>query len=128
MDERQQQELRDWAERLAAASDAERRATGRAILTLLAQIEALQAELDAASSPATRHEPSRSASLSRSMADRSKPSTAAEADLLNSDRFEQGRDLAEPLPDDAGAVADTEVGLRGRVRRAARHLRAENRN
>jgi hypothetical protein len=45
MDERQQQELRDWGERLAAASDGQQRAMGRAILMLLAHIEALQAEL-----------------------------------------------------------------------------------
>ena len=122
MDEGQQQELRDWAERLVAASDAERQAMGRAILILLAQIEVLQAELDAASSPATQHQPG--AEHRR----RATHSNAAEADPLNCDGFEQGRNLVEPLPDDAGTVADTEFGLRERVRSAARRLRAENRS
>jgi hypothetical protein len=54
VDDRQQQELRDWGSRLAAASDAERRAMGRAILMLLAHIEALQAKLYAAS-PVTHY-------------------------------------------------------------------------
>jgi hypothetical protein len=45
MDDHEQRELRHWAEQLAAAADAERRAMGRAILMLLAQVEALQAEL-----------------------------------------------------------------------------------
>jgi hypothetical protein len=57
VDDHELRELRDWAERLAAVCDADQRAIGRAILMLLAQIEALQAELDAASRPATQHHP-----------------------------------------------------------------------
>lgn len=47
VDERQHQELQVWAEALAAATDAERRAMGHALLMLLAQVEALEAELAA---------------------------------------------------------------------------------
>lgn len=48
MDRRQEQELRAWANALAGAQEADRKAMGRAILMLLGQIESLRAELDRA--------------------------------------------------------------------------------
>jgi hypothetical protein len=122
MDERQQQELGDWGERLAMASDGQQRAMGRAISMLLAHIEALQAELDAASTPVTHHQPG---------AEHRQGSTptVAEADPPDGDGYEWDRHLVESPTDDAGTGENTsETGLRGRVRRAARHLRAENRS
>jgi hypothetical protein len=92
------------------------------ILMLLAHIEALQAELDAASTPVTHHQPG---------AEHRQGSTptVAEADPPDGDGYEWDRHLVESPTDDAGTGENTsETGLRGRVRRAARHLRAENRS
>jgi hypothetical protein len=63
MDPRQEQELRTWANALAGAQEADRKAMGRAILMLLGQIESLRAELDRAAAepppapPAPAEEP-----------------------------------------------------------------------
>jgi hypothetical protein len=48
MDRTQEQELREWANALTAAREADRKAMGRAILMLLGQVESLRAELDRA--------------------------------------------------------------------------------
>jgi hypothetical protein len=91
------------------------------ILMLLAHIEALQAELDAAS-PVTHYQPDaehRQASTP----------TVAEADPPDGDGYEWDRHLVEPPTDDAATVENTtETGLRGRIHRAARRWWAENRS
>ncbi len=46
MESKHERELRQWADALAGAAEAERRAMGRAILMLLDRIESLRAELE----------------------------------------------------------------------------------
>lgn len=46
MEAEHERELRQWADALAGAAEAERRAMGRAILMLLDRIEGLRAELE----------------------------------------------------------------------------------
>ena len=46
MESEHERELRQWADALAGAAEAERRAMGRAILMLLDRIESLRAELE----------------------------------------------------------------------------------
>lgn len=46
MESEHERELRQWADALAGAAEAERRAMGRAILMLLDRIERLRAELE----------------------------------------------------------------------------------
>jgi hypothetical protein len=52
MEAEHERELRQWADALAGAAEAERRAMGKAILMLLDRIENLRAELER-----TAHEP-----------------------------------------------------------------------
>jgi hypothetical protein len=51
MDVGEQRQLRQWADRLAAVDDPERRAVGRAISLLLDRIDQLERELTSAAAP-----------------------------------------------------------------------------
>jgi hypothetical protein len=95
----EQRQLRDWADRLCAADDSERRAMGRAIAMLLDRVDELERELSHA---AVEPEP--------------EPMFEAEPEL----------DLA-PLPepyDPLSVGEDTQqLSLRDRLRMATDHLR-----
>ena len=57
METEHERELRQWADALAGAGEAERRAMGKAILMLLDRIETLRTELDRTSQEAQPAEP-----------------------------------------------------------------------
>jgi hypothetical protein len=121
VDQHHQEELRDWAERLAAATNAERRAMGRAILMLLAQIDELQAQLGAASSPVAPAHPG---------AQHPRPLTSTTA-VEAGTRDRRDRRIPPEIPevvsmrsDKPHPVADTDpISLRQRLRRAAHRNR-----
>jgi hypothetical protein len=117
MDDRQQQELRRWAEQLAAAADAERRAMGRAILMLLAQIETLQAELGSHTSQPALDRPGAP----------TPPSGTPTSQKATGERLDA--EVFDPAP---SAAADSvhnaaRISLRERARNLAQHVRVERR-
>jgi hypothetical protein len=124
VDDHDQRELRDWAERLVAATEAERRAMGRAILMLLAQIEVLQGELVAHSNQAMPDPPT--------APDRS-TKTSAGAGLTgehgDEEALDRGPDVVKAPSGVAEAGEETaRIGLRDRARSLAGHLRTERRS
>ena len=98
---------------------------GRAILMLLGQIEALQAELGARSSEETPDEPEGVSGI------QSRAPAAAEAatdDRLEDEALHAGPDVVKAPPGVTEMVEDaTRISLRERARDLARHLRAERR-
>ena len=121
MDERHEEELRDWAARLAAATAAERRAMGRAILMLLARIEELQAQLGAASSTVAPDRPG---------AQHHRPITSTTAAMAEI-RDRRGHGISREIPEVVSMRPDTPHLVAGadpisfgeRLRRAAHRSR-----
>ena len=97
----EQRQLRDWADRLCAADDSERRAMGRAIAMLLDRVDELERELSLAAA-------------------------APEPEPIFEPEPELDLDLA-PFPepyDPLSAGEDTQqLSLRDRLRMATDHLR-----
>lgn len=97
----EQRQLRDWADRLCAADDSERRAMGRAISMLLDRVDELERELE-------------------------RVGAEPEPELESPYELEPEFDLA-PLPEPSeplSAGEDTQqLSLRDRLRMATDHLR-----
>jgi hypothetical protein len=106
----EQQQLREWADRLCEVEDPERRAMGRAISMLLDRIDELERELGQAATPEPRPAPEW-----LELPPESEPELEPELEPVLADR-----DESEPAPDDTAQLT-----LRDRLRQAGDVLRGD---